>query len=59
MREPDRLGYGLVGIGERVRAIGGRLSFPTRSGEGFAVVAVLPYPPSPDSVSSTVQVAEP
>jgi len=58
MREPDRLGYGLVGISERVRAMGGRLSFSSRS-EGFAMVATLPYPPVPDPVSSAVQVAEP
>jgi two-component system sensor histidine kinase UhpB len=58
MREPDRLGYGLVGISERVRAMGGRLSFSNRS-EGFAMVATLPYPPVPDPVSSAVQVAEP
>ena len=59
MSEPDRLGYGLVGISERVQAIGGRLSFSNRSGEGFAMVAVLPYPQAPDPVSSAAQAAEP
>ena len=59
MREPDRLGYGLVGISERVRAIGGHLSFPNRSGNGFAIVAVLPYQRTPDPVSPTVQMVEP
>jgi signal transduction histidine kinase len=59
MREPDRLGYGLVGISERVSAIGGRLSFSNRSGDGFAMVAVLPYPRVSDPVSSAVQTAEP
>jgi two-component system sensor histidine kinase UhpB len=59
MREPDRLGYGLVGIGERVSAIGGRLSFSNRSGEGFAMIAVLPHPRVSDPVSSAVQTAEP
>jgi len=58
MREPDRLGYGLIGIGERVRAVGGRVSFSNRSGEGFAMVAALPYPPPPESVSSAVQTTE-
>ena len=42
MSEPSRLGYGLVGIGERVRAMGGRLTFSNTPGEGFAVEAVLP-----------------
>jgi len=50
MGEPDRLGYGLVGIRERVHAIGGRLSFCSEAGKGFALVAVLPHsqqPPPP------------
>jgi two-component system, NarL family, sensor histidine kinase UhpB len=42
MPEPGRLGYGLIGISERVRALGGRLSFANRSGGGFGVTAVLP-----------------
>ena len=58
MRDPDKLGYGLIGISERVRAMGGRLSFSNRSGEGFAMIAALPYSPAPDPVSSTVQTAE-
>ena len=40
--EQSRPGYGLVGIGERVRAMGGRLSFSNTPGEGFAVEALLP-----------------
>jgi two-component system sensor histidine kinase UhpB len=59
MRDPDKLGYGLIGISERVGALGGRLSFSTKSEEGFAVVAVLPYPQASDSVSSSLQSAEP
>jgi two-component system sensor histidine kinase UhpB len=49
MRELDSLGYGLVGIRERVQAIGGRLSFSKQAGKGFALVAVLPHahPPAP------------
>src|ERR1700719_1512413 len=57
-RDPDKMGYGLIGISERVRAMGGRLSFSNRSGEGFAMIAALPYSPAPDAVSSTVQTAE-
>jgi two-component system sensor histidine kinase UhpB len=40
--EASRPGYGLVGIGERVRAIGGSLSFSSKPGGGFAVAALLP-----------------
>jgi two-component system sensor histidine kinase UhpB len=53
MREPNRPGYGLVGIDERVSAIGGRLTFSNKSGEGFAVMAVLPF-----AISAPVQTAE-
>jgi two-component system sensor histidine kinase UhpB len=42
MPEPSRLGYGLVGIKERVVAIGGRTTFSNKSGEGFAVITLLP-----------------
>jgi len=35
-------GYGLIGMGERVRAMGGRLTFSNRSAGGFAVCAALP-----------------
>ena len=41
--EASRPGYGLVGIGERVRAIGGRLTVSSKSGGGCAVAAVLPF----------------
>ena len=59
MRDPDKLGYGLIGISERVGAVGGRLSISNKSDEGFAVVAVLPYPQPLDPVSSSVEAAEP
>jgi two-component system, NarL family, sensor histidine kinase UhpB len=52
MREPERLGYGLVGITERVSALGGGLSFSSQSEEGFAVIAALPYPQASALVSS-------
>ena len=35
-------GYGLVGLGERVRTLGGRLSAGPRLDGGFEVEAVLP-----------------
>jgi two-component system, NarL family, sensor histidine kinase UhpB len=42
MSESSRPGYGLVGIGERVKAIGGSLIFSNKPGGGFAVTAALP-----------------
>jgi len=59
MREPERLGYGLVGITERVSALGGGLSFSSQSEEGFAVIAALPYPQASAPVSSSMQAAGP
>ena len=59
MRDPDKLGYGLIGISERVSAVGGRLSISNKSDEGFAVVAVLPDLQASDPLSSSVQSAEP
>jgi two-component system sensor histidine kinase UhpB len=59
MRETNSLGYGLVGISERVRAVGGRLSLSNRSGEGFAVMATLPCPSAPEPAFPTVGVAGP
>ena len=59
LRGAEKLGYGLVGISERVRAIGGRLSFSNKSGEGFAVTAVLPCPSATEAALGNVQVAEP
>jgi len=56
--EPSQPGFGLVGIGERVRAIGGRLSISNRPGEGFAVAAVLPSSPLQESANTSVQEVE-
>ena len=59
LREADKLGYGLVGISERVRAIGGRLSFCNKSGEGFAVVAALPCPTAAEQNLRKAEAVEP
>jgi two-component system, NarL family, sensor histidine kinase UhpB len=40
-REPE-LGYGLIGMEERVRGMGGRLTLSNRLGGGFVVSAALP-----------------
>jgi two-component system, NarL family, sensor histidine kinase UhpB len=40
--EPTRVGYGLLGIKERVNALGGDLVLSEPPGAGFAVRAVLP-----------------
>jgi two-component system sensor histidine kinase UhpB len=42
LSKSSRPGYGLVGIGERVKAMGGNLMFSNKPGEGFAVAAILP-----------------
>jgi two-component system, NarL family, sensor histidine kinase UhpB len=43
-----RDGLGLVGMRERVLALGGELTLATRPGEGFTVKAILPLPvPAP------------
>ncbi len=39
------LGYGLLGMTERVKAVGGRLSIDSKPGSGLTVTAVLPSPP--------------
>jgi two-component system sensor histidine kinase UhpB len=59
MSEPNRLGYGLVGVRERVSAVGGRLTFSSRSGKGFAVTAILPGVPVSNPLSSPLAVTEP
>ena len=59
MSEPNRLGYGLVGVRERVSAVGGRLTFSSRSDKGFAVTAILPGVPVSNPLSSPLAVTEP
>ena len=56
--EPSRPGYGLVGIGERVTAIGGSLSFLNKPSGGFAVAAVLPCSSRQGAANASVQAVE-
>jgi two-component system, NarL family, sensor histidine kinase UhpB len=42
MPDSGKPGYGLVGIGERVRALGGRVLLSNRAGQGFVVTALFP-----------------
>jgi signal transduction histidine kinase len=42
LRQPPSGGFGLVGLGERVRTLGGTLTAEPRLDGGFAVEAVLP-----------------
>jgi two-component system sensor histidine kinase UhpB len=42
MAQATPMGYGLIGIRERVRAMGGRLSVVSRPGTGLTVRAALP-----------------
>jgi two-component system, NarL family, sensor histidine kinase UhpB len=53
MPESVRPGYGLVGIGERVGAMGGRIVLANRPGQGFVVTAVIPAASGQDVVSVT------
>jgi two-component system sensor histidine kinase UhpB len=59
MQEPNRLGYGLIGVRERVSAVGGRLTFSNRSEKGFQVTATLPCAPVPSPVTPSLAVTEP
>ena len=59
MSESSRPGYGLVGIGERVRAMGGSLTFSSKPGNGFAVTALLPCAPQREAAYVSVPALEP
>jgi signal transduction histidine kinase len=59
IREPNRLGYGLIGVRERVSAVGGRLTFSNRSEKGFQVTATLPCAPAQSPLTPPLAVAEP
>jgi two-component system, NarL family, sensor histidine kinase UhpB len=58
MSESSRPGYGLVGIGERVKAIGGSLTFSNKPGGGFAVTAALLYSSWREADCVSVQAVE-
>ena len=58
MSESSRPGYGLVGIGERVRAMGGSLTFSNKPGQGFAVRALLPCSSRREAACVSVQALE-
>jgi len=59
MGEPNRIGYGLLGISERVKAMGGRLTLCNRPAAGFAVMAALPCPRAVERVLASVQAGAP
>ena len=55
MDGPASAGYGLLGMGERVKALGGLLTITNKPDEGFTVTARLPYPSSnPSAAHSAV-----
>jgi two-component system, NarL family, sensor histidine kinase UhpB len=53
MPESGRAGYGLVGIAERVRAMGGRVVLANRAGRGFVVTAAIPVTAGQDILCVT------
>ena len=57
--EPRRPGYGLVGISERAKAMGGRLSFSNKPGAGFAVAAMLPCVSRQEGARVPLQTVDP
>jgi two-component system, NarL family, sensor histidine kinase UhpB len=59
MAQQNRVGYGLLGISERVKAVGGELTFFNRSAGGFVVTAVIPCEPARDAASMVARGAEP
>ena len=44
--QPHDLGYGLSGIAERVRILGGTLAIESRPGEGTSLTVEIPFPVS-------------
>jgi two-component system sensor histidine kinase UhpB len=59
LKESSKPSYGLVGIGERVKAIGGGLTFANNPGEGLTVVATLPCASPPPAAKASAQAVEP
>lgn len=58
MHEAPGVGYGLIGMEERVVAIGGRLTFCNLTGGGLIVGAVLPCDAAPPASSSLPEAAQ-
>jgi two-component system sensor histidine kinase UhpB len=58
MHEAAGIGYGLLGMNERVRALGGRLALVNRQDGGVAVTAALPCP-TPEAAPAPLQEVEP
>lgn len=52
------MGYGLLGISERVKAIGGELTFSNRSAAGFALSVVLPFAAEHEEIATLSQGGE-
>lgn len=48
------LGYGLLGMTERVKAVGGRLSIDSQKGRGLTVTATLPAPRVRDTAETFI-----
>jgi two-component system sensor histidine kinase UhpB len=46
MTAPSGTGYGLLGMSERVKAMGGTLTIASQPGAGLTVTAAIPYPPA-------------
>ena len=59
MSESNGPGFGLVGISERVRAIGGRLTVSNKPSGGVEVAAVLPRRVRQEAAAVSVQAEEP
>jgi two-component system, NarL family, sensor histidine kinase UhpB len=58
MAEHRRMGYGLMGLSERIAALGGRLTFSNRPGGGFSVIAAIPGPQRLVPASAPTESAE-
>jgi two-component system sensor histidine kinase DesK len=59
MSESNNPGFGLAGISERVRAIGGRLTVSNKPNGGVEVAAVLPFHLRQEAAAVSVQAEEP
>ena len=59
MRESSAVGYGLLGMTERVRALGGTLSFRNQPDGGLVVTAVVPCADADAPVSIPLEPAAP